>query len=247
MHFAETHYIKSYILVYCGILWYNVVGAFADTGHHSTHPVFAFFSSARARADTVVGFRHLCDVVYHGTLWYIVIYCGTLWHNVVGAFADTGHHSSPAAPQHLLIASLTTTTPTMFQRHLVFGILPSYSYCFTYHHHSHYVSETSGFLSSYHHILMASLTCHHAYYVSEAFKLCHLGHSTNNIDFVKNISRTMKYLEILYFIDCYLRNIKSHIFSFLYFFFNIDISKAVLMLSAAVTNIHEQLRAWWGS
>ena len=84
----------SYILVYCGTLWYNVVGAFADTGHHSSHPVFAFFSSARARAYTVVGFRHLCDVLYHGTLWYIVIYCGTLWHNVVGAFADTGHHST---------------------------------------------------------------------------------------------------------------------------------------------------------
>ena len=123
MHFAETHYIKSYILVYCGTLWYNVVGAFADTGHHSTHPVFAFFSSARARADTVVGFRHLCDVVYYGTLWYIVIYCGTLWHNVVGAFADTGHHSSPAAPQHLLIASLTTTTPTMSNGHLAYDIL----------------------------------------------------------------------------------------------------------------------------
>ena len=34
--------------------------------------------------------------------------CGALWYDVVEAYADTGHHSSPAAPQYLLIASLTT-------------------------------------------------------------------------------------------------------------------------------------------
>ena len=41
-------------------------------------------------------------------LWYNVVHYGALWYNVVEAYADTGHHSSPATPQHLLIASLTT-------------------------------------------------------------------------------------------------------------------------------------------
>ena len=42
------------------------------------------------------------------TLRYIKVHCGALLYDVVEAYADTGHHSSPATPQHLLIASLTT-------------------------------------------------------------------------------------------------------------------------------------------
>ena len=58
----------------------------------------------------------LCYVMV--ALWYNVVHYGALWYNVVEAYADTGHHSSPATPQHLLIASLTTTTPIWLFKNL---------------------------------------------------------------------------------------------------------------------------------